>query len=135
HNLHTVDKLALRIMQHERDVWDEADDFSKSVVLFSAKTMQHLKSIRLLCRKGLAKEAILPLRALFEDLVTLKYMQNDKARVKDFVDFDRYERFQLGERLLKSGLKLDDREKSETRQRELGQQWNEVKHRFTQKNG
>lgn len=132
-NSKKVKQLAERIMTHERVVWQENEDFSKTIIYFLARAFQRLQSIEVLCKKGFATDAIALSRALFEDLVNLKYMHKNKARVKDFVDYDRYERFYLGKILL-AGDKPIDRPRMEKRQVELEKEWEEVKDRFT-KNG
>src|SRR3990167_9002294 len=92
-------KLAHRIMCRAKNhnlVWDETDDFSKVIIVTLAKNLHRLQSIKLLCKKGLAKDALVLIRGMFEELVDLKYMAADKSRVRDYVDYDSYTRYKLG---------------------------------------
>lgn len=133
--LKRVKALSERVLTQNAIVWHEEDDFSKTTILFTAKTVCRVQSIELLCKRGFAQDAILLLRAMLEDLITFKYIKKDKTRVKDFVDFDNLERLRLGEAILATPELLSGHtlEKARRRQEELQNVWSSMKSRFTRR--
>lgn len=82
--------------------WDEEDDSKKLSIAFLTRSIQRIKAIESLCRFGFGQDSLLLTRALYEDLIDLKFIQQDETRVKSFLDYDSYERWQLGRLNLKS---------------------------------
>lgn len=126
-------RLARKVMKDQSNglVWDESNHFSKIVIVFLVKNLHRLQSIKLLCSRGLAKDAVPLLRAMFEELADLNYMSADKSRVQDFVDYDTYQRYKLGKTLLGKESENINKEKVITRTSALESEWNKVKQRFT----
>jgi len=124
-------KLGEKIFKDDSVGWDESDDFSKIIVTFIPKGMHRMRSTRLLCKKGLAKDAVSILRSMFEDVVDFRYMYADKKRVQDFIDYDHKIRLKLGKILLRSGADNIDKERITKRNKELQANWDKVKSRFT----
>ena len=120
-------------MAHQNNglVWDEDNHYSKVVIVFLIKSLHRLTSIQLLCKKGLAKDAVPLLRAMFEELVDLNYMSRNRERVSDFIEYDTYERYKMGRALLRSNSENIDKARVAARNTELSAQWEAIKHRFT----
>jgi hypothetical protein len=95
--------------------------------------LTRLRSIHSLCKGGLGKDALILLRVLLEDTVTFNYIHNDKRRVKDFIDFDHYQRLRLVRNI--STKHIENKEKFDARTDELKQLWGSVKDRFLNKEG
>jgi hypothetical protein len=112
-------------------VWDQDNHYSKVVIVFLIKSLHRLTSIQLLCKKGLAKDAVPLLRAMFEELVDLNYMSMNREKVDDFVEYDTYERYKMGRALIRSDSENIDRGRVTARNAELSSQWEAIKHRFT----
>lgn len=88
-------KLAEKLLKQKAIVWNENDLFLILSICIMAMTITKMQSIRLLCRNGLGKDAAILLRVVFEDIVNFNYIDNDKKRVKDFMDYDTYERLKV----------------------------------------
>lgn len=127
--------LAQKIMRDKSNnlVWDEADHFSKVIIVFLAKNLHRLQSIRLLCKRGLAKDALPLIRSMFEELVDLKYMAADKSRVQDYIDYDTHTRYKLGKILEQYGGEGIDWPRLKKRNAELEQEWKKIESRYTYK--
>ena len=126
-------KLGDVIFLSDPIVWDEGNHFSQMTITFMAKAFHRMRSVKLLCRQGQAKDAALILRSMFEDLVDFKYMHEHKNEIIDFIEYDSYIRLKMGETLLRSGPPTIDRDRVEKRNDELRRQWNRVKHKFSYK--
>lgn len=103
-----------------------------SICLF-AITLTKMRSIYTLCRSGLAKDAVIILRVMFEDLTNFNYMDNDKKRIQDFIDFDPYQRMRISKWISADQRAKIDVDKLAKREKELQEQWDKVKQRFTYK--
>ena len=114
-------------------IWDEADHFSKVIIVTLAKNLHRLQSIRLLCKKGLAKDALPLIRSMFEELVDLKYMAADKSRVQNYIDYDTHTRYKLGKILEQYGGEGVDWPRLKKRNPELEREWKKIEHRYTYK--
>lgn len=126
-------RLAEKMILSKKIIWDDSDPFSKITISVIAKNLQTAKAVRLLCRMGLGQDALTQLRVMFEALIDFGYMRADKARVKDYTDFDLYYKLKLGRKLDKQKIEVDQ-QGWEARQRELETEWNKVRHRFTYQN-
>ena len=110
--------------------WDEDDDLSKIILVSIARNVHRLESIIILCRRGFAKDAIPLVRSLFEELVDIKYMRADKTRVRDFLDYDVWQRVKLS-KIAGAGLVTEaQKEKLEKRRKELLDSWLKIRERF-----
>ncbi len=130
-------RLAHQIMRDKSNnlVWDEADHFSKVIIVFLAKNLHRLQSIRLLCRRGLAKDALPLTRSMFEELVDMKYMAADKSRVQNYIDYDTHTRYKLGKMLEQYGSEGIDWPRLKKRNEQLEKEWKKIEHRYTYKSG
>ena len=126
-------KLAERLLGKELMTWNDGDLFSILCICIMAMTAHKMQSMRLLCRNGLAKDAVVLLRVLFEDIVNFNYMDNDKKRIRDFMDYDTWERLKISKWAPKKTL--EDSVKFAARVSELEQMWNKVKHKYTYTTG
>lgn len=116
--------------------WDENDYFSKVTIIFIVKNIHRLKSILILCQKGLAKDTLSLLRTIFEELVDYKYMFENKKSVKEYSDYDTYLKLKIAKELeryknkpyIKNDL-LEDQISY------LQKEWNKVKNSFEIKQG
>ena len=127
--------LAQKIMRDKNNnlIWDETDHFSKVIIVFLAKNLHRLQSIRLLCKRGLAKDALPLIRSMFEELVDLKHMAADKSRVQDYIDYDANTRYKLGKILEQYGGEGIDVPRLKKRIAELEQEWKKIENRYTYK--
>lgn len=132
---HKTYRLALSVMKNHSNglEWDEGNNYSKVLIVFLVKNIHRLQSIILLCKHGLAKDAMPLMRGMFEELVDLNYMSANKMRVNDFIDYDTYQRHKLGSALINSKSEGIDRVRVTTRNNALDAEWNKIKHRFTYK--
>lgn len=128
-------RLARKVMKNQDNglAWEENNHYSKVIIVFLVKNLHRLQSIQLLCRRGLAKDAVPLLRSMFEELADLNYMGADKKRVQDFVDYDTYQRYKIGKNLLTKTSENIDKERVKSRTNTLEQEWNKIKSRFTYK--
>lgn len=133
--LRKVTKLGDKMFQHEKIAWDESDNFSKVIIVFLAKNLHRLRSVMILCKKGLAKDAVPLLRAMFEDLVDFKYLETNKSFIDDFFDYDSYSKLRLGKMLLGAKNINIDRQKVQKRNNELQKEWDKVKYKFKNTKG
>lgn len=124
-------KLGEIILESKPIVWDESNYFSQMIITFFAKEFHRMRSIKLLCKQGQAKDAALILRSMFEDLVDFKYMHEHKNEIIDFIEYDSYIRLKMGETLLRNSPPNINRERITKRNEELRQQWDKVKHKFS----
>ena len=128
-------RLGERMILSQKIIWDDGDDFSKITIAFLAKSFQTTRAALLLCRAGLGQDALTQLRVMFENLVDFRYMQVDKKRVRDFIDFDISYKLKMG-RIIEQRSKLQvDRDALKLKQSELKIEWDKVKSRFMRKNG
>lgn len=134
--LEKVEVLAESVFSHKDIVWDSENDFSKLTLYLISRFAQRTQAIETLCRAGFAKDAIILLRTMFEDLITFKYIQKDRNRIKDLIDFDIHERLN-GINIILENTLLDEKKKRKlTKKREILKiEWDKVKPRFTAKNG
>lgn len=117
-------------------VWKEQDNFSKLCICVLAVNLTRMQSIYALCRGGLTRDAIILLRVMFEDLMNLNYMREDKTRIQDFIDF--YSRLRLDLcKMLEEWDKISDPQKWKQERMKLQNLWDSVKQKFiyTDKNG
>lgn len=130
-------RLGFKIIHNQKNglIWDDNDDFSKIIIVSLAKNLQRLQSILILCKRGLAKDAIPLLRIMFEELIDLKYMNADKNRINDYLDYDIYIRIRLGKILADNNYKGINKEKIVEKIKELEKEWDKIKNRFTKKDG
>lgn len=126
-------KLAEKLLKQEAIVWNPNDLFLILGICIMAMTIHKMQSIRLLCGKGLGKDAAILLRVLFEDIVNFNYIDNDKKRIKDFMDYDTWERLKISKWAPRHIL--GDPVKFAARVAELEQMWNQVKHKYTYATG
>lgn len=124
-------KLGDKIFRGKQVIWDEGNDFSKIIIVFFAQNIHRMRSIEILCKVGLARDAVGLLRAMFESLVDFQYMYSDKKRIENYLDYAYCQQLRLGRIILGSSSKKIDKNKVEERQKELQGQWNSVKHKFT----
>lgn len=130
--------LGEKILLSPPVIWDETNPFSKIIIVFLATNIHRLRSIGILCAHGQAKDAIGLLRVMFEDSVDFKYMQNDKTKIQDFIEYDSLLRLKLGRAIeRRGGVNPEDLIKTAARNVELKNEWNKVKHKFSyrDKNG
>jgi len=116
-------------------IWDEDNHFGKVLIVCLAKNLHRLQSILILCKRGFAKDAIPLLRSMFEELVDLEYMNKNRMKVQDFLDYDYYSRLKLSNILSKIKDERIDSDKMQKRDKELNDDWNNVKKKFTKSNG
>lgn len=123
--------FAERVNSAPSMVWDENNDFSKIITVFLAQNLHRIYSIRILCRAGLAKDAVGLLRVMFENLADLKYMQQDKTKVQNFIDYDAYLRMRLGITIENSGLASIDMTKAKAKTQEHRSAYKKVESKFS----
>ena len=123
-------KLAERTLMSEPVAWRQGNNFLILSICVLAMTLTRMRSIYSLCKNGLAKDAVILLRVLFEDIVNFNFMDNDKKRIQDFMDYDSCQRLKLG-KMVSSSKKIKDLDKFEERKTELEEIWSKVKHKYT----
>lgn len=124
-------ELAEKALASDPIVWDQEDDFLKLSICLLAITLTKMRSIYILCKNGLAKDAAIVLRVMFEDLVNFNYMHNDKKKVQDFMGYDSYQRLKLNKIItLDKSAKFDGVKVSE-REAELRKEWDKIKYKYT----
>lgn len=132
--LHSLEKLFFQLSQGESNTfgWYDNDDFSKVLIISVAKNIHRARSISILCKKGLAKDVIPLMRIIFEELLDLKYMQSDKDLLRDYVDYDVFNRLKLA-RMIDKDLSGNERMKDGIKS--LEKEWDLHKERFTYTDG
>lgn len=135
--LHTSLHLGRRVLENRdtEPVWDVGKPFSIISNIILAKNVHRLQSILILCKRGLAKDAIPLVRVMFEELVDLKYMHADKDRIQKYFQYDTYIRLKLGRTILEHTIVDVDIRRVEKRNIELQSIWDSVKYGFTDKKG
>jgi len=128
-------RLARKVMRDQNNglMWDESNNYSKVLIVFLVKNVHRLQSITLLCKRGLAKDAVPLLRGMFEEFIDLRYMSVNKTRVQDFIDYDIYQRYKIGRILINKKDEGIDKNRVTTRNEALKCEWEKIKHRFTYK--
>lgn len=124
-------RLGEKILQTKPVIWDESNNFSKIVLVTLAKNLSTMRAVDVLCSMGFAKDAVIFLRVMFENLVDFKWMQEDKKKVEDYIDYSYYLKLKLGKALLNSSAKNINKTRIRERNKELQEKWNKVKYKFT----
>lgn len=121
--------LLTEILNHPKIIWDENDDSLKLCICVSAMTLTRITSINHLCLQGLGKDATVLLRVMFEDLVNFLYMHEAPNLIRDFIDYDSYQKLKMSELINKDSI--NDMQTFEKTQTEFKVQWEQVKHRYS----
>lgn len=124
-------ELGEKTLASEPIIWDDTDNFLKLCICILAISLTRARSIYFLCRNGLAKDAVILLRVMFEDIISFNYIHNDKSRLQDFLDFDTYLRLKIGEIAKASKSEKVNIERLNERQSELEGRWGHIKSKFT----
>lgn len=135
--LRDVFKLHRNIMRVSAGLsWDDNDPFSKLTIIAIVKNCHKLSSILVLCKSGLAKDALPLLRTIFEELVDLKLIYENKGSAEDYFDYDTYNKLKLVREIKdKPYVKEELKEILMGRAATLEEEWDRLKNKFEIKKG
>ncbi len=128
--------LAVNILRTpgDKSLWQDGDIFSKICVMVLARCIHKTQSITLLCKKGLAKDAAPLVRAIFEDLVDLKYINQDEARELLYANYEVYDRLRFRKRAMNHKL-FKNTDENMRLVGELQLEWDKVKSKYKREDG
>ena len=130
-HINDVIRLGEKVLSAPSIVWNENDDFSKIVIIFISQNMHRMQSIKILCKKGFARDSVGLLRVMFENLVDFKNIHQNKTLIKKYLGYDIYLRLKIARQFEDGNYCADDLLKVEKVIERLETQWNEIKSDYT----